>query len=135
MDIILNKTLSEARALIPNEIEVYEYRVWQSNTANKVFVVLNNDNRICMYQENGFDRLMNQIDNLLIGKSISETFTRSIMTSVTVLFAILALVVFGPESTRTLSVTMFLGMFFGTYSSIFIAAPLLVVWNNRQSKK
>lgn len=72
MDIILNKTLSEARALIPNEIEVYEYRVWQSNTANKVFVVLNNDNRICMYQENGFDRLMNQIDNLLIGKSISE---------------------------------------------------------------
>ena len=71
----------------------------------------------------------------VVGKSISETFTRSLMTSVTVLLAILALVVFGPESVRTLSITMFLGMFFGTYSSIFIAAPLLVVWNNWQMKK
>ena len=71
----------------------------------------------------------------VVGKSISETFTRSLMTSVTVLLAILALVVFGPESVRTLSITMFLGMFFGTYSSIFIAAPLLVVWNNWHMKK
>jgi preprotein translocase subunit SecF len=43
--------------------------------------------------------------------------------------------VFGPESVKTLSITMFLGMFFGTYSSIFIAAPLLVVWDNWQNKK
>ncbi len=71
----------------------------------------------------------------IVGKSISETFTRSLMTSVTVLLAILALVVFGPETVRSLSVTMFLGMFFGTYSSIFVAAPLLVVWNNWQMKK
>ena len=71
----------------------------------------------------------------IIGKSISETFTRSIMTSVTVLLALLALVIFGPESTRNLSITMFLGMFFGTYSSIFVAAPLLVVWNNWQENR
>ncbi len=71
----------------------------------------------------------------IIGKSISETFTRSIMTSVTVLLALLALVIFGPESTHSLSITMLLGMFFGTYSSIFVAAPLLVVWNNWQEKR
>lgn len=71
----------------------------------------------------------------IVGKSISETFTRSIMTSLTVLLALVALVAVGPESTQSLSVTMLLGMFFGTYSSIFIAAPLLVVWNNWQEKK
>lgn len=71
----------------------------------------------------------------IVGKSISETFTRSIMTSVTVLLALAALVFWGPESVKTLSITMFLGMFFGTYSSIFIAAPLLVVWNNWLEKK
>jgi preprotein translocase subunit SecF len=72
----------------------------------------------------------------LVGKSIRETFTRSIMTSLTVLLALLALWIFGPESTRTLSIAMFLGMFFGTYSSIFLASPLLVVINNwREGKK
>ncbi len=71
----------------------------------------------------------------IVGKSIAETFTRSLMTSLTVLLALLALVLFGPESIRTLSITMFLGMFFGTYSSIFVAAPLLVVWNNWQEKR
>ncbi len=71
----------------------------------------------------------------VVGKSITETFTRSIMTSLTVLIALLALVVFGPESTKNLSITMFLGMFFGTYSSVFIAAPLLVVWNNYSQKQ
>ena len=70
-----------------------------------------------------------------VGKSISQTFTRSIMTSVTVLIALAALYLFGPESTRTLSIAMFLGMFFGTYSSIFLASPLLVVWNNWKQKK
>ncbi len=70
----------------------------------------------------------------IVGQSISETFTRSIMTSLTVLLALLSLVLFGPESVKTLSITMFLGMLFGTYSSIFVAAPLLVAWNNRKNK-
>jgi preprotein translocase subunit SecF len=71
----------------------------------------------------------------VVGKSISETFTRSIMTSLTVLLALAALYIFGPAATHDLALVMFLGMFFGTYSSIFIAAPLLVVYNNWQSKK
>ncbi|MDB4984625.1 MAG: protein-export rane protein SecF, preprotein translocase subunit SecF [Patescibacteria group bacterium] len=66
----------------------------------------------------------------IIGKSVKQTFVRSIMTSLTVLIALAALYLFGPEATHTLAIAMFLGMFFGTYSSIFLAAPLLVVWNN-----
>jgi preprotein translocase subunit SecF len=71
----------------------------------------------------------------IVGKSINQTFVRSIMTSLTVLIALAALYLFGTETTRTLSIAMFLGMFFGTYSSIFLAAPLLVVWNDRKMKK
>ena len=70
-----------------------------------------------------------------VGKSINQTFVRSIMTSVTVLIALAALYFFGPEATRNLSIAMFLGMFFGTYSSIFLASPLLVVWNDYKMKK
>jgi preprotein translocase subunit SecF len=70
-----------------------------------------------------------------VGKSINQTFVRSIMTSVTVLIALGALWIWGPEATRNLAIAMFLGMFFGTYSSIFLASPLLVVWNNRKQKK
>jgi preprotein translocase subunit SecF len=69
-----------------------------------------------------------------VGKSIGQTFVRSLMTSVTVLIALAALYLYGPEATHNLAITMFLGMFFGTYSSIFIAAPLLVVWNNFTNK-
>jgi preprotein translocase subunit SecF len=69
-----------------------------------------------------------------VGKSISQTIVRSVMTSVTVLIALAVLWIWGPESTRNLSIAMFLGMFFGTYSSIFLASPLLVVWNNWKMK-
>lgn len=70
-----------------------------------------------------------------VGKSINQTLVRSVMTSVTVLIALAALYIFGPEATRNLSIVMFLGMFFGTYSSIFLASPLLVVWNNYKNSK
>ncbi len=70
-----------------------------------------------------------------VGKSIKQTFTRSIMTSVTVLLSLAALYFFGPQSTQNLAIVMFLGMLFGAYSSIFLASPLLVVWNDRKMKK
>lgn len=69
-----------------------------------------------------------------VGKSLQQTFTRSLMTSVVVLISLAALYLYGPEATRTLAVTMFLGMFFGTYSSLFLAAPLLVAWNDVKNK-
>lgn len=78
---------------------------------------------------------LNQSFETIVGNSIQQTFTRSLMTSVTVLLALAALWIWGPESTRNLSIAMFLGMFFGTYSSIFIASPLLVVWEKWQARK
>ncbi|MDQ5962023.1 MAG: Protein-export rane protein SecF [Patescibacteria group bacterium] len=69
-----------------------------------------------------------------VGKSISQTFTRSINTSLTVILVLLALLVFGPESTRYFALVLTIGMFFGTYSSIFLASPLLVVLGGGKKK-
>lgn len=62
-----------------------------------------------------------------VGKSLTQTFTRSINTSLTVIIALFALFFFGPESTKNFSLVLIFGMFFGTYSSIFVASPLLTV--------
>ena len=69
----------------------------------------------------------------IVGKSLSQTFTRSINTSVTVVLALIALYVAGPAATKYFTLTLMIGMVVGTYSSIFVASPLLTVWN--KSKK
>ena len=61
-----------------------------------------------------------------IGKSISETLTRSINTSLTVVLALVALVFFGAAATRGFAFVMLAGVIAGTYSSILVAAPLLI---------
>lgn len=70
----------------------------------------------------------------VVGKSIDQTITRSINTSMTVIFVLLALFFLGPDSTKNFALTLTVGMVAGTYSSIFLASPLLVVWE-RWSKK
>jgi preprotein translocase subunit SecF len=72
-----------------------------------------------------------------VGKSLEETFVRSLNTSLTVILALLALLLFGGQPTRYFALALTIGMIVGTYSSIFIASPLLVVWGKRSipSKK
>ncbi len=70
-----------------------------------------------------------------VGKSLSQVFARSIATSSTVIIALLALVFFGPKSTKVFAMMLTAGMFFGTYSSIFLASPLLVFAKDWQKKK
>ncbi|OGH62812.1 MAG: protein-export membrane protein SecF [Candidatus Magasanikbacteria bacterium RIFCSPHIGHO2_01_FULL_50_8] len=65
----------------------------------------------------------------LVDQSVSETIGRSINTSMTVLLVLLAVYFFGGESVKQFNLVLILGVIFGTYSSIFIACPLLVVWN------
>ncbi len=65
----------------------------------------------------------------VVGTSLRQTFTRSINTSVTVVLALAALYFFGPSTTKFFSLTLITGMIVGTYSSIFVASPLLTVWN------
>jgi preprotein translocase subunit SecF len=69
-----------------------------------------------------------------VGRSLEQVYTRSIATSGTVIIALLALVFFGPASTKVFAMMLTAGMFFGTYSSIFLASPLLVIFNNAQKK-
>lgn len=69
----------------------------------------------------------------VVGKSLKQTFTRSINTSVTVILALLALFFFGPVMTKWFTLTLIVGMFVGTYSSIFVASPLLTIWNGKKS--
>mgnify|MGYP001585559140 CR=1 FL=1 len=70
----------------------------------------------------------------LVGQSLSQTFARSISTSVVVLLMVLSLVFFGPKSTQLFSIVLAIGMFFGIYSSIFLASPLLVFVEKLQKK-
>lgn len=70
-----------------------------------------------------------------IGKSISETMTRSINTALTVVLALLALIYFGAETTRTFALVMLVGVVAGTFSSICRSAPLLIPIANWFAKK
>src|SRR3989338_1953072 len=69
------------------------------------------------------------------GRSLGQTFVRSVNTSLTVLITLLVLFFIGPESTRYFALTLLVGIIAGTYSSIFLATPLLVQWEKRRSKK
>jgi preprotein translocase subunit SecF len=60
------------------------------------------------------------------GRALNQTFVRSVNTSLTVLFTLLVLYFVGPSSTRDFSLTLLVGIIAGTYSSIFLATPLLV---------
>ena len=66
----------------------------------------------------------------VVGRSINETFVRSINTSLTTILAIIALYIWGPESVHHFALTLLIGISVGTYSSIFIGSPLLVTINN-----
>lgn len=70
-----------------------------------------------------------------VGKSITETMTRSINTSLTVVLALGALVFFGSLATRDFALVMLVGVVAGTYSSILLAAPLLISLSRRFIKK
>lgn len=62
----------------------------------------------------------------IVNRSLNETLVRSINTSLTVLLTLLAIYIFGGETIRDFSLALLVGVFFGTYSSIFIATALLV---------
>jgi preprotein translocase subunit SecF len=68
----------------------------------------------------------------LVNHSIAQTMDRSINTQLTVMLTLLAMALFGGVTIRTFVITLLIGVFSGTYSSIFNAAPILVVWENHE---
>ncbi|MDG1436924.1 MAG: protein translocase subunit SecF [Rickettsiaceae bacterium] len=73
--------------------------------------------------------------NEIINLSINETLSRTTITALTTLLANLSLILLGGEAIRSFSVLVFFGIFIGTYSSIFISAPLLTLFNFKNFKE
>jgi preprotein translocase subunit SecF len=68
----------------------------------------------------------------VVNHSVVQTLDRSINTQLTVMLTLMALVLFGGVTIRHFVVTLLVGIFSGTYSSIFNASPILVVWENQE---
>ena len=86
-----------------------------------------------------FDRIrenLNKFSNIkifdLTNIAINETLSRTIITSVTTLLALVSIYIFGGEILKGFSLAMILGVIFGTYSSIYIANPILILLNVSQ---
>jgi len=69
-----------------------------------------------------------------VENSVNQTLSRSINTSLTVMLTLFAILLFGGQSIRDFVLTLIIGVTFGTYSSIFLASPLLVTWNKFDHK-
>ena len=90
-----------------------------------------------------FDRIRENLAKLkhaepyeiTVNRSVNETISRSINTSFTVLMVLLAVFFFGGETTRYFSLALIVGIIFGTYSSISVASPLLVLWERFDKRK
>lgn len=65
----------------------------------------------------------------VINKSVAETYVRSLNTSLTTLFALIAVFIFGGATIQYFALTLIIGIAVGTYSSIFLASPLLFSWS------
>lgn len=64
----------------------------------------------------------------LIDLSVNETLSRTVITGLTALLALSGLAVFGGESLRPLSIVLLFGIVIGTYSSIYVASPIILLW-------
>ncbi|MDD2398991.1 MAG: protein translocase subunit SecF [Sulfurovum sp.] len=80
-----------------------------------------------------FDRIRDEIRTLkvpelseIINESVTRTLSRTTLTSLTTLFVVLALFLFGGEIIKSFSFTLMAGIMVGTYSSIFVASPMLI---------
>ena len=85
-----------------------------------------------------FDRIRENMKTMyqksfleLANQAVIDTLPRSINTSLTTLVTILAIYFFGGASIQIFMLALFIGMFAGTYSSIFVASPLLVTWQEK----
>jgi preprotein translocase subunit SecF len=99
---------------------------------NDVIVIFD---RIREHLRRNLEKNVKEEFEVTIGKSIDETMGRSINTALTVVLALIAVYVFGPEATRNFALVILVGVVAGTFSSICRSAPLLIPianWFNRK---
>jgi len=89
-----------------------------------------------------FDRIRENLPKMqkstfeeVVNYSLTETLVRSLNTSLTVTLTLTSLLLFGGDSTRWFVTALLIGIISGTYSSIFNAAPILVIWERVKIKK
>jgi len=70
-----------------------------------------------------------------VNKSINDVLSRTIMTSVTTLIVAVVLYLFGGEVLNDFALALVLGVIIGTYSSIFVASPIVVEWEDKSPKR
>ena len=70
----------------------------------------------------------------ILNRSVNETLSRTILTSVTTLIVLVALFVFGGGIIHDFAFAMIIGVIIGTYSSIYVASPILLAWQIRGKK-
>lgn len=115
---------SFARTIVPFPLEIDQHFI----AAVLTVIGFSMNDTIIVYDRIREDsRLHPSLDNAtVINKAINETLSRTIMTSLTVFLTILILFIFGGEVTKGFAFAMLVGVITGTYSSIFVAAPILV---------
>jgi SecD/SecF fusion protein len=86
-----------------------------------------------------FDRIRENVPRMpraafsqIVNRSMSEVLTRSLATSFTTLLAVVSLLIFGSATLQDFAFAMLIGIASGTYSSIFIASPVLTAWKERE---
>ena len=86
-----------------------------------------------------FDRIRENVPRMpraafsqIVNRSMSEVLTRSLITGLSTVFLVAMLLVFGDETLRGFAFAMMVGIASGTYSSIFIASPVLTEWKERE---
>ncbi len=82
-------------------------------------------------------KLMKKGESLpeMVDRSIWQTMTRSIYTSLTVMFCVVAMYFFGGETTKTFALALIIGFISGTYSTVFLASPVWLTWKERDERK
>ena len=82
-----------------------------------------------------FRKSPNESKKSVINRAINDTLSRTVMTSLCVLLSVVILFIFGGEATRGFAFAMIIGIVVGTYSSIFVAAPILVDMDKKDTLK
>ncbi|MEN9557742.1 MAG: hypothetical protein RL141_111 [Candidatus Parcubacteria bacterium] len=88
-----------------------------------------------------FDRVRENLQRMggsfdeIVHTSLKQTYARSLYTSLTTLFTLVAIYLFGGDSIKEFALALIVGILAGTYSSIFVAAPMLVTWDRFRRRK
>jgi SecD/SecF fusion protein len=124
---------SFARAIVPFPLEIDQHFI----AAVLTVIGFSMNDTVIVFDRIREDRRLYPSAPLAetINRAINETLSRTIMTSLTVFLTVLILFIFGGEVTRGFAFAMLIGVITGTYSSIFVAAPILVDLGTMRTRK